>query len=142
MVDPKNEEGGVGRQWSLETHSTDHRGLQATLMDLSPNGAFAILAGRKGLALLDIEAPDTVVTRTSVQPRISGKADLTCLDPGCLQWSKDGAAVAVAWNDRIDVYSVESLDNPLATFSGSNALGKSWTRRTSFYNELLFFLKE
>ena len=82
----------ISRQWSLETHSANHKGLQATLMALCPNGALAMLAGKKGMALVDIEAPDSVVARASL-PRQT--------DPSCLQWSRDGSAVAYAHEDKV-----------------------------------------
>ena len=39
----------VNRQWSLESHSANHKELQASRMALCPNGALAVLAsGKKG----------------------------------------------------------------------------------------------
>ena len=82
----------ISRQWSLETHSANHKEVQASLMGLCPNGALAMLAGRKGVALVDIEAPDSVVARANF---------VRANDPSCLKWSRDGSAVAYAHDDRV-----------------------------------------
>ena len=43
----------VNRQWSLESHSANHKELQASRMALCPNGALAVLAsGKKGKLFL------------------------------------------------------------------------------------------
>ena len=43
----------VNRQWSLESHSANHKELQASRMALCPNGALAVLAsGKKGQLFL------------------------------------------------------------------------------------------
>ena len=92
----------ISRQWSLETHSANHKGLQASLMALCPNGALAILAGKKGMALVDIEAPESVVARAS---NLHSKHS----DPSCLQWSRDGSAVACAQQAKVRLLSGEVI---------------------------------
>ena len=108
MLDPK-----TNRQWSLESHCADHRDVQASLMDLSPNGSFVLLGGKKCLALIDVEAPDSAVTKIHRPMKH---------DPCCLKWSADGAAVALAWGDQVDLYNIETLEKPVTSFVGSNAL--------------------
>ena len=88
----------VHRRWSSESESVEHREIQATAMGLSlnDNGQFALLGGRKSLALINLSDPKTVCFRTM---RNVGKWEVTSV-----QWAPVlSDRIAIAANDRIEI---------------------------------------
>ena len=91
------------RRWSSELVSADYKEIQATAMGLSvyDNGQFALLGGRKSLALINLSDPKTVVSKVA---RNVGKWEITSV-----QWAPVVPdRIALAANDRIEIVNPEN----------------------------------
>ena len=91
------------RRWSSELVSADYKEIQATAMGLSvfDSGQFALLGGRKSLALINLSDPKTIVNKVS---RNLGKWEISSV-----QWAPVVAdRIAIAANDRIEIVNPEN----------------------------------
>ena len=89
------------RRWSSELVSADYKEFQATAMGLSvfDQGQFALLGGRKTLALINLSDPKTVTHKVV---RNIGKWEVSSV-----QWAPVVPnRIAIAANDRIEVITV------------------------------------
>ena len=91
------------RRWSSELVSADYKEIQATAMGLSvyDNGQFALLGGRKSLALINLSDPKTIVNKVS---RNVGKWEISSV-----QWAPVVPdRIALAANDRIEIVNPDN----------------------------------
>ncbi|BFZ12726.1 hypothetical protein BsWGS_15764 [Bradybaena similaris] len=85
-------------RWSSEYLVTEFKDLQASAMAVDCVGTWALLAGRKNLAFVDLNRPSQTVVKVTRQSK---------WDIGCVQWNQHASHAyrfVIACNQRLDVF--------------------------------------
>ena len=92
------------RQWSSEIYTAEFKELQAGSLSVSRDGQLGVLAGRRHLALINMDDPKELVKKVGRTSR---------WEVGTAQWnpsSQYSNHIALFCNDKIEIYVWDSSD--------------------------------
>jgi len=92
------------RQWSSEIYTAEFKELQAGSLSVSRDGQLGVLAGRRHLALINMDDPKELVKKVGRTSR---------WEVGAAQWnpsSQYSNHIALFCNDKIEIYVWDSSD--------------------------------
>ena len=92
------------RQWSSEIYTAEFKELQASSLCVSRDGQLGVLAGRRNIALINMDEPKELVKKASRTSR---------WEVGGAQWNPNSQYsnhIALFSNDKIEIYVWDNSD--------------------------------